>query len=220
MPLAFMFILLYSIYSARPIGVVESMITSCQILFLTMVWLGITACEVETPVSEQILVLRTKSAEKYYLSQILFMFSMGAVLSAASLAVPLWKEIFYAGGFFSRPLNGWDMFCGFILFVLSAACGSALGGFTHSRIMRSRKNAVITVFLLTILTMLKVVALERFPFSEVILWVLPPMSELSVIFSGKDSFRITELAWASGLLGVSAAALCGIRCVILLKRRF
>ena len=78
-------ILLYSIYSSRPVGVVDSLMVSCVFLFLLMVWIGVTACDMEHEVSEQILILRVQSAWKYYSSHACFLFLIGMISSAIAV---------------------------------------------------------------------------------------------------------------------------------------
>ncbi|MFQ7552378.1 MAG: hypothetical protein ACLRMZ_21330 [Blautia marasmi] len=75
MPFAVLMILLYSIYSSKPVGVMDSLTVSCVFLFLVMVWVGVTACDMEDMVSEQILILRVQSAGKYYVSHAVFLFT-------------------------------------------------------------------------------------------------------------------------------------------------
>ncbi|MDO4273564.1 MAG: hypothetical protein Q4D16_07840 [Eubacteriales bacterium] len=220
MPLAVFMIMLYSIYSSRPIGIVESFVSCGQFLFLIMVWIGITACDVEDIVSEQILVLRVRSAGKYYLSRTLFLCIVGALFSAAVLIFAAVRETLYGGEFFNRPLLFKDFLFGFIILTLCAVCGSSLGELSHSRIIRRRKNAVIAVFLLAVLAMIKMVFLERFPLSRFLLWVIPPISELSMIFSGRDYFSLGSTVQAAALLALSAAALNAVKIGILLKNKF
>lgn len=220
MPLAVFMIMLYSIYSSRPIGIVESFVSSGQFLFLIMVWIGITACDVEDIVSEQILVLRVRSAGKYYLSRTLFLCIAGVLFSAVVLIFAAVRETLYGGGFFNRPLLFKDFLFGFVILTLCAVCGSSLGELSHSRIIRRRKNAVIAVFLLAVLAMIKMVFLERFPLSRFLLWVIPPISELSMIFSGRDYFSLGSTVQAAALLALSVAALNAVKIGILLKNKF
>lgn len=220
MPLAVFMIMLYSIYSTRPIGIVESFVSASQFLFLVMVWIGITACDVEDPVSEQILVLRVKSAGKYYLSRTLFLVILGAAISTFVLVTAMVQIVIHGSGFFSRPVLTADFLFGFVILMLSAFCGSSLGELSHPRIIRRRKNAVLIIFLVAALAMIKMVFLERFPFSQAILWVIPPISEMSMIFSGQEYFSMSSIAQAAALLTASAAVLNAIKLTALIKNRF
>ena len=47
MPLAVLLVLLYSIYSSKPVGMIDSLTVSSVFIFLVMVWIGATACDME-----------------------------------------------------------------------------------------------------------------------------------------------------------------------------
>ena len=105
MPLAVLLVLLYSIYSSKPVGVIDSLTVSSVFIFLVMVWIGATACDMENAVSEQILILRMQSAVKYYISHTVFLFLMGMMVSLIGILFPVIMDLCSQGQLFDFSMG-------------------------------------------------------------------------------------------------------------------
>lgn len=140
MPFAVLMILLYSIYSSKPVGVMDSLTVSCVFLFLVMVWVGVTACDMEDMVSEQILILRVQSAGKYYVSHAVFLFLLGMMISAVAVIFPVLMDLWNQGQLFERPFGAADLAGGFTLMCLSGFSGASPGRDLTSQAEQGQKD--------------------------------------------------------------------------------
>lgn len=52
MPFVVLLIVLYTIYSVKPMGIVDSFSISCYLVFFIMVWIGLNVSSAENPVME------------------------------------------------------------------------------------------------------------------------------------------------------------------------
>ena len=213
MPLAVLLVLLYSIYSSKPVGVIDSLTVSSVFIFLVMVWIGATACDMENAVSEQILILRMQSAVKYYISHTVFLFLMGILF-------PVIMDLCSQGQLFDRPLRIADLLWGFFIMSLSGFSGSSLGEISHPRINRSRKTAVIFTFLLAVTAVTKAAILEMIPVLAVILWVIPPISDVTALFAGETYFSADKCSTAFIILLISGMIWTAVKIMGLKKKGF
>lgn len=203
MPFAVLIILLYGNYSNMPADFVSCQMLSDAYVFLIMVWVGVTLCDLEYAVSEQIMILRVQSARTYYISQVLFALLLCLAVSAISIGVPLLQNLVNARAFFRRPVLFSDAAGGFFLLFFCAFAGTALGELAHPRLIKDRKTAVVCVFLLAMLSVLKGVITEKAVALKLVLWILPPIWEVSRIFADADYLYAGYLAAAGGILLLS-----------------
>ena len=220
MPLAVLLVLLYSIYSSKPVGVIDSLTVSSVFIFLVMVWIGATACDMENAVSEQILILRMQSAVKYYISHTVFLFLMGMMVSLIGILFPVIMDLCSQGQLFDRPLRIADLLWGFFIMSLSGFSGSSLGEISHPRINRSRKTAVIFTFLLAVTAVTKAAILEMIPVLAVILWVIPPISDVTALFAGETYFSADKCSTAFIILLISGMIWTAVKIMGLKKKGF
>ena len=213
MPLAVLLVLLYSIYSSKPVGVIDSLTVSSVFIFLVMVWIGATACDMENAVSEQILM-------KYYISHTVFLFLMGMMVSLIGILFPVIMDLCSQGQLFDRPLRIADLLWGFLIMSLSGFSGSSLGEISHPRINRSRKTAVIFTFLLAVTAVTKAAILEMIPVLAVILWVIPPISDVTALFAGETYFSADKCSTAFIILLISGMIWTAVKIMGLKKKGF
>ena len=220
MPFAVLMILLYSIYSSRPVGVVDSLMVSCVFLFLLMVWIGVTACDMEHEVSEQILILRVQSAWKYYSSHACFLFLIGMISSAIAVLFPVIMDLCSRGQLFERPLKAADLLYGFPLMSVSAFLGGALGEISHPGLNRNRKTAILFTFLLAVTAVTKAAILKNVPVLAVLLWVVPPISDVTAMFAEESCFSVNKCSTAFIILLISGMIWTAVKIMGLKKIGF
>lgn len=220
MPFAAFMIMLCSNYSVKPADFIDCLLVSFMFVFLIMVWVGVTVCDLENMVSEQILILRVQSKGKYYLSHILFLAIISVIIALIAIIFPVIQNLVNGNRFFNRSILISDVFGGFILLFLCAFLGSALGELSHPRIIKERKISVIFIFLLAILSLVKGAITGIVPLLKLIFWVLPPLWELSYMVSNEDYLFFNQVVAASGILILSSLFLTVIKMKLLAKRGF
>lgn len=220
MPFTALIIVLYTLYSSKPVGVVPSMVSCCIAVFLISSWTGVTVCSLEDPVSEQVIILRIKSHRKYYLSHTLFLLSLSTLAALISVSVPVLLNIINKGELFERTLMVSDILCGFLLLTLSAFMGCCLGETAHPRIIKDRKAAVLLVFLIDIISMIKTSLLAGFPMSKIILWAFPPITRLPLAFSQDSYFSVQKVLSSAAVLLLYAVILAAVKILYLARQKF
>ena len=74
-------------YSILPIDVVSNFSIMSLVLFLIMVGIGMTCQGIEPEVSEQIIILRMQSERKYYIGQMLFLWTLSGIVTVICLCL-------------------------------------------------------------------------------------------------------------------------------------
>lgn len=220
MPFTALIIVLYTLYSSKPVGVVPSMVSCCIAVFLISSWTGVTVCSLEDPVSEQVIILRIKSHRKYYLSHTLFLLSLSTLAALISVSVPVLLNIINKGELFERTLMVSDILCGFLLLTLSAFMGCCLGETAHPRIIKDRKAAVLLVFLIDIISMIKTSLLAGFPMSKIILWAFPPITRLPLAFSQDSYFSVQKVLSSAAVIFLYSVMLAAVKIFYLARQKF
>lgn len=220
MPSAALLIMLYGNYSVKPADFVDCLLISGMFVFLIAVWIGVTVCDLEDTVSEQILILRVQSNRKYYFSHILFLMVISLIVSMIAIIVPLVQDLANGKQFFERSILSSDVLGGFIILFLCAYEGCALGELSHPRIVKDRKIAIIFVFLLAVLSLVRGAITERFWPMKLIFWVLPPIWEISCVFADTDYLDLDTMIMAGGILFLSSAFLTIVKIKLLEKKGF
>lgn len=146
MPLVVLLIALYGLYSVKTADFIDCLSVSGMFIFLVMVWVGVTTCDQEEMVSEQILILRVQGTGKYYLSHVLFQLILSAAAGFLAIMVPVIQNFVNRKQFFERPILASDILGGFVLLFLCDFAGSALGELSHPAIIKNRKTAVVLFF--------------------------------------------------------------------------
>ena len=73
MPFAALVVMLFTLYSAKPVSVVASLASCCLFVFLISSWIGTSVCILEDTASEQIIRLRLRSTNQYDWGHALFL---------------------------------------------------------------------------------------------------------------------------------------------------
>lgn len=123
-----------------------------------------------------------------------------------------------------EPLSGQDMDSQMVFIEkmneLSGFSGSSLGEISHPRINRSRKTAVIFTFLLAVTAVTKAAILEMIPVLAVILWVIPPISDVTALFAGETYFSADKCSTAFIIFLISGMIWTVVKIMGLKKKGF
>lgn len=220
MPFSALLIALSGIYAYSPFRPVEAFAFSSTVCFFIMVWIGFTYPEIEDPVSQQLLVLKVRSEAKYWVCNILFMFLLAACVSLFAVLFPIIPHVAKGFTLFRPQLTVSDAGFALILHVLVSCMGIAVGMFFHPRIFPDRKAALLFALFLTVLGSVKIGIHRAFPPAAVITWLLPPVSDITGIFAGKDAFALQDIALAALWAALYASALLGGQVYLLIKKKF
>lgn len=220
MPFAALIIMLYSIYSSKPVGVVDSLTSSCVFVFLIASWIGISVCALEDPASEQVIILRINSHKKYYFIHALFLASLSAATALISTVVPILINLSNGGRLFNRSLLFSDIISGFLLLFLSAFLGCTLGELAHPRMIHDRKSALLAIFFIDIVSVIKTALLTSFPIFKLILWIVPPISLVPSAFLNARYFVWQTAALVSAVLILYSCILAFLKIMLLSKIKF
>lgn len=220
MPFLVLLVFLFSIYSSMPVGVTDSFVISATFLFLVMTWVGLSYQETQNPVEEQMMILRMGSEVRYYISESIFLFTLGGLFSLISLFLPLALNIINSFRMFSQPILPGDMGGGLLLMLGGAFLGESLGAALHPRIMKDRKTAVVLTVLAAVLAVAKMAVLQEFSYARYVLLVLPPIQEVTQILSKSSHFSFGRTGYAVGICMLYGGILTALRILWLKKRKF
>jgi len=166
---------------------VSSTLLSISFLFFIILWVAISYMESVDSVSEQILLLKIEKRNTYYLSKNVFVFFLGAALSLIGVLFPILLNALSGFTLFARPLTLWDVLCTFILHIIIAILGASLGIVFQPRCMKNRKEALMFVTLIAIISMTKAGIIDTFSHAKYITWVFPPLSDI-ILYFGKNVY--------------------------------
>lgn len=190
--LAFMFVS----YSIIPVGVVPSCLVSMVCLFFIMVWVSISYTELVEPVSEQIVLLKVRNDNLYYFSKLLFLIILGLIFSILGILFPSVQNVINGFKLYIRPITFYDIIAAFILYFVTSSLGAVTGMLLQPRIIKDRKIAVVSTFMIALMGLANGFLNSNVPFTRYITWVFPPLSNMIACFSGKKYFYLNDIITA------------------------
>jgi hypothetical protein len=220
MPFAVLLAVLYCMYAVAPVVAIDSFSIACIYVFLIMIWAGLTYNNLEDEVSEQILVLRTQSGWKYYISDSLFLIVLGFMVAAISALFPMLLNLVHQGHLFSKPVGVSDVISALLLQWASAFVGSAIGTFFHPRVMKDRKMAILLTALVAILSVAELGILQWHPEAKYVTWIFPPVAQLAQSLCGYDAFYMGQLLHAILIMVIYGVVVTLIKVGLLQKNKF
>lgn len=220
MPFVLLIAFIASFYSISPVEIVNSFAITGLVLFVIMVWVGVTTQELEPEVSEQLMILRLKSARKYYICHILFLAFLCVIGVLISMGIPLLKNLLVSNAMFSRKVEAADVMGGFSLLFACAFNGAMLGELFHIRIIKERTPAVGMTFFVAIFAIVRSGLVEEYPITKFFVWVIPPVSDVVSWFSNAFNFDIGKLRGGFTLLMLYAIIMAVIKVRLLCWRKF
>jgi len=220
MPALIWIVFLNLSYSQKPLDIVSSTLLSISVLFFVMLWVAISYMESVDPVSEQILLLKVKNRNTYYRSKNVFVFMLGTAYSLIGIAFPIMENAMNGFSMFTRPLTIWDILCAFILHMLTAILGGTLGILFQPRCIKNRKEALMIVSLIALISIAKTGINHSFLFAKYVTWLFPPLSDISTYFNENVYFSAAAMGKAILYCGVYSAILLFISNQLLKRKLF
>lgn len=220
MPFLVLMVFLFSLYSSMPVGVTDSFTISCNLLFLLMTWAGLSYNEMQQATEEQMMILRLQSETIYYFGQSLFLCLLGGIFTLVSLLIPLVLDAVNGGQLFSMGILLQDAAGGLLFMWAGAFLGSSLGTLLHPRVMKDRKAAVVLTVLIAVLAIGKTAILQDASWVGWVLYLLPPISDVTGVFAGTLHFTLKDTAFAAGMCILYGGILTAVRIWGLEKRKF
>ncbi|PKM59547.1 MAG: hypothetical protein CVU99_12810 [Firmicutes bacterium HGW-Firmicutes-4] len=194
LPFLIYLIYLFAAYGIMPFSVVSSFSESAGVLFFIMAYVGFSYAELENPVTEQLILLRIKNDNLYYLSRLTLLLIIGFAMSLLGLLYPLILNVVNNDHLFTRSLQLADVAIGFFLHSLMAFLGAMTGSFFHPRIIKNRKIAVLLLFFVTVMGISKGALADYFPQTRLIAWVFPPVFDILASFTSQEFFAVPAMA--------------------------
>lgn len=210
MPFVVTAICMYVMYSVKPLEIISSYLISGVIIFLVMVWIGMTTAHNERVVEEQILYLRMENSVSYYCGKFLFLFCIALLLDVIYTFFPVISNMINGYALFTERLGTFEVINAFILQLGTALLGGSVGNLLHPRIMRDRKLAIVITVLVVVIAITIPVLEQQYPILKLFLWIFPPVvlpSEIygkAVVFNLNQTFLIfiTMLAYTAVYAGI------------------
>lgn len=220
MPFVVMTAFLFTLYSVKPVDIVDGFSVTCYLVFFIMVWIGQGLVSSENTVMEQIQLLRVKRDWVYYLGQVVFLFVLGLMADVFCLALPFVLNLVNHGELFTRTLTGLDMLNGFLLFCACSSAGGALGSLLHPRVMRDRKTAMVLTLLAALVSMTRIVLVRKIPVLKWGIWIFPPLDEITMVYGGEKIFQIVRTGKIFLIFMIYGVVYSLIKSVICQRKKF
>ena len=219
-PLIGLFIVFQFMYSLPPAEIVSSFAIMGLMLFVIMVWVGMTCQEIEPEVSEQIIILRMQSERKYYIGQVLFSGVLSAVVTLLSLCFPVAAHYVQRKMLFARGILVSDIMGGILLMFACSFVGSMAGGIFSPKIIRKRAVGTVLTIFCALASVTRIGIVVEAPISKYILWIVPPVSDVVGWFTREECFEMAKVIGAFFLLMGYGIVLAGIKVGLCKIRKF
>ncbi len=206
-------------YSIIPQQISSSFLMSGFLLFVISTYITMCIQMKEQDVQEELFQLHSRSEGGYYLAREMVTFSIMLFYGVILILYPVIRSSIDKG-WFTRPLEGTDVFYSSIVILGNGICGIALGDFFHRRLIPRRRNAVIGVVLVAVLAVCKTPIIDKLPYMKVLNFLLPPVTDGFVMVGNGDTFdpKETMLIGVHSLLFVLTVVL--IKICLLHRRKF
>lgn len=179
---------LFTAYGIMPYSIVSSFSESAWVVFFIMTYVGFSYTELENPVTEQLVLLKVKNDNLYYMSRIVVLMIVGVIMSVMGMLYPVISNIYNSSQLFTRDLLLSDIMFGLALHCLMGFLGAMTGSLFHPRIIKNRKIAILMVFFTAVLAVAKGAIIEEVPFIGFITWIFPPVCDILVTFTNSEFF--------------------------------
>lgn len=191
-------------YYTPAVHPVDSFAVTILVIFAFQGWITFAFYK-EDEVEEQLLFLKCKRTNLYYLSKYLFLFICGCSLSAFMIIYPIIIHCIKGFQFFIEPISFSMMLQAFIMHISSSICSVALLSLLHPRIYQNRKLAMPFAFLLILFVIVRLHFIDSYPILTLPSYLLPPLSSYTITLSTSHVFEInTSLTYGCILLCYSA----------------
>lgn len=205
-------------YAIAPLDIHSSFSIAALAVFVLSLSAGVMAAGLSYPMIEQAMLVKLPRKAPFFLSRALLMAALAAVFALASVLAPLLIHFGTGGMLFKSPVTAADALSGFALFWLVSYSGGMAGLFTSPRLIRGRRTAILLSAAFCVLAVVKGALVKQAAFLSYILWILPPVHDLTVAYSVRSASGAAGL-WPYLLWMLGYAALQTTVYVALMARR-
>ena len=191
MPFFIFIIYMVMAYSIRLLDIVGSMVSSAAFLFALMTWIGFTYCSNIELIAEEVLILKLKSHTRYWISKIIFMGVVGAFFSILSVGLPIIYNLIC--NVFKYPVTFSDIFVSFFIHTFLSIIGALIGMLLQPRLISNRKMAILGAIFIVLMSIIKGPVINEVPYSKYVMWIFPPINEVSTAYLNLMHFNIADL---------------------------
>lgn len=191
MPFFIFIIYMVMAYSIRLLDIVGSMVSSAAFLFALMTWIGFTYCSNIELIAEEVLILKLKSHTRYWISKIIFMGVVGVFFSILSVGLPIIYNLIC--NVFKYPVTFSDIVVSFIIHMFLSIIGALIGMLLQPRIISNRKMAILGAIFIVLMSIIKGPVINEVPYSKYVMWIFPPINEVSTAYLDLMHFNIANL---------------------------
>jgi hypothetical protein len=174
-------------YSTGTEKFVPGVIVCASVVFCIMAWMGFAYSELQDSRTEQIVFLKINNQNKYWISKIVFMFSVGIIVSIVGVVWPLVRS------FSNDDISVNNFILGFFILILAAFMGTLIGMIFQTKVIGNRNKALLIVFLIIIVAIVKIPIGKEYPIAKVVTWILPPINNITNSCIGVGSFSLSLL---------------------------
>lgn len=164
-----------------------------------MAWMGFTYQDLQDLKTDQIVFLKVKNKNTYWVSKILFMFSVGSIMSLFGVIFPILYGSLRSKDLFFKDFTMNKVILGFCILILAAFMGAMLGMIFQRRVIGDRNRGILILVFIVLVAVIKKPITVEYSFTKAITWILPPISDLTNSCTKIESFSfgglILYLGW-------------------------
>ena len=188
------FIYQYIIYSVKGTEWTSICTGTVRFLFLLMMWMGFSYLENINKLEEDIFLLRLNNKNKYYRSRIIFIYSIGILLTFIGALIAI---ILRVTGFFQGEVTLSNLALYIISCILASILGASMGLLFDPAYFINRKTALSFMLLFVVLSIAKEGMVYQYKSLKYVLSILPPICELCNVIDSMEYFNISKMALAA-----------------------
>lgn len=190
------------------------------VVFVLSLSVGVMSAGLSCPMIEQSIYVKLWRKLPYFFSRPLLMAAISAAFALVSVVCPLLIHFGTGGTLFKRPVTAADTLSGLLLFWLASYSGGMSGLFTSSRLIHGRRTSILLSAAFGVLTVVKGALVSKAAFLAYLLWILPPIHDLTVQYSAENVLRF-NIIWPYFLwMLLYAAGQTAIYVSLMSRRRF
>lgn len=185
-PLISFCIFQYIYYSNVQEKFLPSVLFCANVDFVIMIWIAFIYCFYQDSRSEETIYLKVNNDKIYWYSKILFMLSIAVLIA---LLGTLWPSLKSA-----HPLNYKNISYSFIIQFICSSIGLLLGMILQVKVTGEKNKSILSIIFIALIAMLKFPIIRECYFFKYILWIFPPISDLTFACVNTDTFSLSLLS--------------------------
>jgi|AGTN01.1.fsa_nt_gi hypothetical protein len=210
LPLLVLFAYLGIAYVVAPLNILSSFSICSLVIFALMLSMGVVVGGLCEPMIEQTVYVKIRHKTSLYMSKVWLIVAVSLVFALISVLTPLLVHIFSGHGLFKREVAFSDIASGAALFWITGLSGGISGLFTGPGILPGRKSSIVLSVLFGLTALVKGSLIKGAAALQYVLWLLPPVFDLSVAYSAGTYFSLGGtwplFLWLAAYTAVQTAA--------------